>query len=270
MKAGVLGTKRTQQWDCGDAIDAIGEADFAVRFLAALNQLAHIDHAGLFEFDEQLHPSYVAGHSGTRHGVTDAANAAYQAGEYFRYDPNLALVGNKPDGDGPLLNRQRIDDIADESYRKEIYERYDLAERVSLIDQRDGRWFTINLYRDTPMGLFPDDEVSALQHQAASIAAIAAKHLQMVSPAKWSSATRPPVNYLEDQIARLTGTDGARLSAREIEVCARAVLGVSGEGIALDLGVKQSTVATLRKRAYAKLGISTVHELFALCLGQQR
>ena len=37
-------------------------------------------------------------------------------------------------------------------------------------------------------------------------------------------------------------------------------------GIALDLGVKESTVATLRRRAYAKLGISGVQELFLLCL----
>jgi len=43
---------------------------------------------------------------------------------------------------------------------------------------------------------------------------------------------------------------------------------MTGEGIGLDIGVQPATVATLRKRAYAKLNISTLNELFALCLGQ--
>ena len=57
-----------------------------------------------------------------------------------------------------------------------------------------------------------------------------------------------------------------RLSRREAEACARALIGVTNLGIALDLGVKESTVATLRRRAYRKLGISSLQELFLLCL----
>ena len=39
-------------------------------------------------------------------------------------------------------------------------------------------------------------------------------------------------------------------------------------GIASILGVKESTVATLRRRAYAKLGISNLNSLFALCVAR--
>jgi DNA-binding CsgD family transcriptional regulator len=57
-----------------------------------------------------------------------------------------------------------------------------------------------------------------------------------------------------------------RLSAREQQVCARALRGMSNPAIALDLGVQVSTVSTLRRRAFAKLGISTLSELFLRCL----
>lgn len=255
-------------WDIASVIDAIGEPEFPVCLLGTLNQLSRIDHVGLFAFNDRLAPLYVAGHSKTRIGITDEANADYQAGGYFQHDPNRRIVGARPtDNQGILFTRQRVEDIIDPDYRAKIYERYDLAERVSLIDQRNGRWFTINLYRDRPTGAFSNEDVERLQRHAVTIAAITAKHLSLHPPADWTSATRPPVEDLETKIGRLTSDGGAKLSAREIQVCARAVLGLTGEGIALDLGVKQSTVATLRKRAYAKLNISTVHELFALCLG---
>ena len=57
------------------------------------------------------------------------------------------------------------------------------------------------------------------------------------------------------------------LTDREQDVCARIVAGYSSEAIALDLGLAASSVATYRKRAYAKLGICSQHDLFALCWG---
>jgi DNA-binding CsgD family transcriptional regulator len=47
-----------------------------------------------------------------------------------------------------------------------------------------------------------------------------------------------------------------RLSARERQVVARIACGITNDGIAADLGVSPATVLTLRRRAYAKLGIS--------------
>jgi DNA-binding CsgD family transcriptional regulator len=60
----------------------------------------------------------------------------------------------------------------------------------------------------------------------------------------------------------------ARLTERERQVCAHALSGVTVAGIASMLGVKESTVATLRRRAYTKLGISNLNSLFALCVAQ--
>lgn len=54
------------------------------------------------------------------------------------------------------------------------------------------------------------------------------------------------------------------LTNRELDVCSRAVFGMTAEGTALDLNVKMTSVHTYRKRAYARMGISSHYELFRL------
>jgi DNA-binding CsgD family transcriptional regulator len=65
--------------------------------------------------------------------------------------------------------------------------------------------------------------------------------------------------------ARLNVRDG-RLTVRESDVLSRVMLGVSSEGIALDLGIGLNSVLTYRKHACARLGVSSQVELFALCI----
>jgi DNA-binding CsgD family transcriptional regulator len=56
------------------------------------------------------------------------------------------------------------------------------------------------------------------------------------------------------------------LSPREVEVCVRIMLGVTSEGIGIDLGISRNTVLTYRKRAYARLKISSQNQLFRLVM----
>lgn len=54
------------------------------------------------------------------------------------------------------------------------------------------------------------------------------------------------------------------MTRRELDVCARTLIGLTAEGIALDLNIKKTSVFTYRKRAYARLGISSQTQLFRL------
>jgi DNA-binding CsgD family transcriptional regulator len=65
-------------------------------------------------------------------------------------------------------------------------------------------------------------------------------------------------------IERLLQMRSPALSAREREVCARAVVGKTIEGTSLDLNIRRTSVITYRQRAYQKLGISRTNELVAL------
>ena len=62
---------------------------------------------------------------------------------------------------------------------------------------------------------------------------------------------------------RLAAVPGG-LSARECEVCARAIAGLTIEGTALDLNIRKTSVITYRQRAYQKLGISSLNELVGI------
>jgi len=56
------------------------------------------------------------------------------------------------------------------------------------------------------------------------------------------------------------------LARRELDVCVGIMQGKSSEAIALALGISVNTVRTYRKRAYARLGITSHNELMRLVL----
>lgn len=83
---------------------------------------------------------------------------------------------------------------------------------------------------------------------------------------EWSapaSAPRSKSDALHYYRHRLIALDRG-LTPRELDVCVRSLLGMTAEGTALDLDIKQSSVVTYRKRAYVRLGISSQSELFRL------
>lgn len=57
-----------------------------------------------------------------------------------------------------------------------------------------------------------------------------------------------------------------QLPPRERQVCARAAIGMSVEGTALDLDIGQASVMTYRKRAYGRLGVTSPFELCSLVM----
>jgi DNA-binding CsgD family transcriptional regulator len=94
---------------------------------------------------------------------------------------------------------------------------------------------------------------------------LAGKHALLVAPASAPQAHREAsVRSLEALLVEIE----RRLTPRERAVCARALAGQTVQGIASELGVRPPTVATLRRRAYAKLNISSLNELFARCMEQ--
>jgi DNA-binding CsgD family transcriptional regulator len=66
------------------------------------------------------------------------------------------------------------------------------------------------------------------------------------------------------------GESGPALSEREAAVCVGIVTGHSNEAIALHLELSINSVRTYRRRAYAKLQITSQNELFALILNGGR
>lgn len=252
-----------------ELVMSLGRDDFIHRLSTLLGKLLRVDHVTLFVFDHELVPHFIGGTSRGEGTLTSRLSQLYEKSFYYHHDPNLKWIGQnnkkrKKDKGIPLLQVMHAEDIKDESYRRNIYENNSLLDRLSIIDHEKQKWFILNLYHDVETGYFTEKEINKIQKQASLLAAFIKRHLSFSPPIGWDIKTVPPIEKLENIVACL----GGNLSKREIEVCARVMQGLTREAVSLDLGIKPPTVATFMRRAYSKLNISSLNELFALCLAQ--
>jgi DNA-binding CsgD family transcriptional regulator len=253
----------------GKAILSLGEPDFAHALLSAMEPFVPVDHLSIVVFDSEFAAHLVAAGSRQPGNVALEAGRLYERDRFYRHDPGARQLGsaNAASG-GPVLSRLRASDITDPKYRREIYDRFRLLERLSLMDQVRDRWLMLNLYRGRGSEPFRDDDIAHIRRTAALLTSLAGKHAALVAPAPAPAAARrgrlASIRYLEELLAGIE----ERLTPRERAVCARALAGQTVHGVASELGIKPPTVATLRRRAYSKLNISSLNELFARCMEQ--
>lgn len=246
------------------AVRLLGAPGFERALLEALHAGCGAAHLAIIAFDQHLAPRLIAAESRGGTALARDAGRAYFGGLFYHHDPARGALARQGGGDAPLLLRLAARDVADRAWRQQIYERYRLAERLTLLGLAGSHWLALNVYRGTAEGAFAEGEVRALQDGAALLFGLVARHYALRPPAAWRRPTAPPLARLEDLLGRID----ARLTRRQVQVCARALLGMTNTAIGLDLGVRAPTVATLRQRAYATLGISGLNELFGLCLAQ--
>jgi len=246
----------------GQAVLALGEPDFAQALLKAIQPLVPVDHLAVVVFDSELTARLAGAGSRQPGNLALEAGRLYERARFYRHDPGARQLAQKGVAGGPVLARLRAADITDEPYRREIYERYRLLERLSIVDQVRGRWLMLNLYRSRGSASFGEREIARLRGSAPLLTGLAGKHAALVAPETLRRGRAASIRYLDGLLSIIEG----RLTPRERAVCARALAGQTVHGIALELGVRSPTVATLRRRAYAKLGISSLNELFARCI----
>ncbi len=239
------------------AIAALGGAAFASELLAALNQTIPVDHVCLMRVVDRARPPVLESASWRGGAHVAEVQRAYLNGLY-RYDPNLSV----PFGSGVVVLHLRRIAIARADYRKDCFERAGLLERLTVAAAEKDQLVLLNLYRLDPSGPFATHEITVIDELSRFLAALAIKH---VSALGMLLRSRDRGDRVAALAARLHALDG-RLTSRERDVLSRVMLGVSSEGIALDLGIGLNTVLTYRKRAYARLGVTSQAELFSLCL----
>lgn len=250
-------------------IQSLGTADFPQYLLHAMEALVGVRHLAILAFDDKLTAHVAAAESIGRAAVAKAAGKIYQRSLFHRYDPNVSAVqdgvashaAEDPGGDEPLLLRLRAREIRDPEYREKIFDQFKLVDRLSILEHGNGHWHAINFYRESGAGEFAAADIAAFRNAAGIIAALVARHFAILPPTTGQSR-RPSVEMFE----ALVGGLDAKLTTRQVQVCARALMGMTNVAVGLSLGIQVPTVATLRKRAYATLQISSLNELFALCL----
>jgi DNA-binding CsgD family transcriptional regulator len=239
------------------AVIALGRAAFASELLAALNRAVAVDHVCLMRVVGRERPPVLESASWRGGAHVAEVQRAYLNGLY-RYDPNMSLALRS----GVAVLRLQRDAIARADYRESCFARAGLLERLTVAAADEGQLVLLNLYRHEPSGPFAAEEIAAIDQLSRFLAALAIKHVGALGMLLRSRERGDRIAALA---ARLHALDG-RLTLRERDVLSRVMLGVTSEGIALDLGIGLNTVLTYRKRAYARLGVTSQAELFSLCL----
>lgn len=243
-------------------LEAPREAEPTRAMLHFLNALLPVDYISLVSHMEDP-PALLEGHAfgPELRNVTGQCFDKYRR-YFYVFDDAIRIAGRmraeaRENAEVTAL-RFRAGEIPDSAWRHRIYEREHLSDRLTLLFTPAPRTaFSINLYRSEAKGPFAAQEIERVLAVAPLLRQV---HRNAVGT---GAAARQMATRIALARARLDAR-AAALSPRELDVCARIACSMTADGIAADLDVAASTVLTLRKRAYGKLGIHDRAELIRL------
>jgi len=149
--------------------------------------------------------------------------------------------------------------------RARIYARDQVIERISVAS-RIGRGGLVSFYlRGVESGWLTDAELTRLKTVLPLAHELIGLRHRIVGGGALLPPARTPSDLRTNNLGRF-----AELTPREAEVCDHAARGLSVSGTALELGISDNSVRTLRKRAYRRLGVASTAQLTALVLNAPR
>lgn len=254
---------RTGDGDLGrrlaSVIAAIGQGGFEARLAGLLGAAANLDQINVVSLEGERTRPLFSWHRASPE-MASVLVGQYVSERFFQRDPTLDRL-TRAKRQGLRLGLMRRGQIEDDWYRRHFFDDAQLEGKLSILDQGQTHAIYQNYYFAAGTEAFSPQEVENLARLAETASQCILRHLDLRSaPAATPSRPDPAT------VSRILGRRAPALAVREREVCSRIVTGYTTEAIALDLGITANSVATYRKRAYAKLGICSQHQLFLLCL----
>jgi DNA-binding CsgD family transcriptional regulator len=237
-------------------IGLMGQKDFETQFLPHLQDVVPAASYSIYRTGHQCVPTRFMSAS---LGVADNTRACWNA---YLSGPqkNDQTLSAPVMGIGNAMLCHITDKEIPAQHKALVYEPHGVKERLSVIQQEAASVFAINFYRHVHQRPFTDAHLSDLASLAPVLLTLVQKQIALSTP-QTASATRD-VNHWWAKLS----AHNPSLSERELDVCARLLMGMTQDGIASDLGLSLATVKTYRNRAFARLGIHFKNQLFALFL----
>lgn len=157
--------------------------------------------------------------------------------------------------DGNFTSRMRPEDMKTPASRAKWFTRPGLSEALMLVQNCGGDLVALACFARVPASGFSAAQLIEIAQLAPLILPLLRLHFRLIGVPerdRWMS-----VDNMEHRVRQVF----PELTNREISVCARSALGVTAEGIAIDLGIKKTSVLTYRRRAYQRLNVSSIHQL---------
>lgn len=249
-------------------IGEIGEDDFSETVFQTVNAAVGIDHCTAFVTANGEASSIVVG-GGRQTGhrrVSDLA-ASYTAQAWTR-DPIWKEITPQTES-APCSKLINPAVYFTGDHRQAFYEAPGITQEIAIIGKSAGASFYISFYRCEGQPEFSAEEQGFFSALSAPIVKIVSKHQDMRRMPEVPSASAPlSRDDLHERVRAALAADESGLTGREAEICAGIVLGYSATALSLTMGISKNTVATHRKRAYAKLNICSQNELFSRLIHQ--
>lgn len=234
-------------------IAALGTDLFEPEMLAVLADLAGAEHYSIYRVHSDV-PEFLGGAS------KRGAHPARLTGASQRYRRTYAELTRamtlSAAGGSAFLAHDPIESLEDPGLTAAL-QHYRIIDRIMLSGRVDDDLYAITLLRSEEAGAFEERDIAQLQASADLLIAICAKHASL----HWDRPRGVKIFASVEVIEATIKAAGWGLSVRELQVSARILFGISALGISIDLGLGEDTIATYRKRLYARLSIGSRHEL---------
>jgi hypothetical protein len=236
-------------------VATLGRDSFYNSVSEALSQTIRHDIIGAYMIrsHSEMRVIFAAGGVPTNPQFSQIAARRYAA-DFWNDDPAIRRFLTAPETGRPKVKLQRWNEIPDGEYREFAYERPRMLERISLFREFEENCMVVSLYRTRRSGPFAEAELQSFECQSDLLTTLTIRHCELE---RSQAVLRPSPAVIAARIEHWPES----LSPREVEVCA-ALLGTGAVKHALRLtNLQNTTFVTYRKRAFAKLRISTREQL---------
>ncbi|MBJ7499331.1 MAG: helix-turn-helix transcriptional regulator [Sphingopyxis sp.] len=235
-------------------ISSLGTDEFERETLQYLNAVSGAEHYCVYRVREGR-PKFLGGASVRgKHAISDrSAETHWPERSYIELHEVEQAVRSS---DNALVFHEDVEQIADPTLHAGL-KRFHIVDRVMMCGRAVDDLYALSVMRSRESGQFAEQELHDLAENADLLVAFCAKHAQLHWDRAKTIAHFASVNVIETNLR----TSDWGLTERELQVSARILFGISAYGISIDLGLGEETIATYRKRLYARLHISGRHEL---------
>lgn len=238
-----------------ELVEVTGTLEFGAKLLSHLERSCGADYCAVFRVGADR-PSEIATRSQDGSSKAHARVENYLQRQYWVQDPAMVYAQTQLTGHDPMLMRVDVRRLKDPVVREEIWP--GICDRVVIAGRSRDRTYSMSILREGAGG-FSAADMERVGSSANLLISLLAKHEEMTGSLK--NDLTGAISSLPDIEARIS--NASALTAREAEVCARILYGLTTTGIALDLGISNETVKTFRKLAYRRLKIGSEHELMS-------
>jgi len=167
---------------------------------------------------------------------------------------------------GTQLIQRDIGAIADEEFRRVLYDAADAREECLLVRSSRNIQYSLALVRTREQPAFSFAELACLRQMGEFLFPLCELHASTAAVRRCAgpdNISKPVANFDE----RLNSSE-IRLSRREHEICKLLLTGKTVPETAQRLELQVSTAESYAKRAFTKIGVRTKRELFAWAHGE--